>query len=190
MRLIWVKPGWTRASDGDREEVVALLGDAFVAGRLTRDELGERCEAAYAATTWGDLDVLTADLPVALPAVRLVTIPPSGTVVPRGARRPDNRVPLWPLGAFILVLGVLMAALAESASLWATETLTPSVRPDFSGHQLCDPAPYVQGLHDPAPFHPTAAGELDIALADEHALLHGSARSQPPEPSSSPWPSG
>jgi hypothetical protein len=119
--------GSMRASDGGREEVVALLGDAFVVGRLTRDELGERCEAAYAATTRGELDVLTADLPVPLPAVRLETLPPSGAVVPRGARRPDNRVPLWPLWAFILMLGVLMAALAESASLWAAETLTPLV---------------------------------------------------------------
>jgi GDSL-like Lipase/Acylhydrolase family len=64
-----------------------------------------------------------------------------------------------------------------------------SVRPDFTGHQLCDPAPYVQGLHDPAPFHPTPAGELGIALADEHALLHDTTPSQQPEPSS-PLPSG
>lgn len=30
---------------------------------------------------------------------------------------------------------------------------------------------YVQGLKDRAPFHPTAAGELAIALADEEALI-------------------
>jgi DUF1707 SHOCT-like domain len=122
--------GWTRASDGDREKAVALLGDAFVAGRLPRDELGERCEAAFAATTWGELDVLTADLTAALPGARLEALPPSGAVVPRAARRPDDpddRVPLWPLWSFILILGVLVAALAESAPLWAAETLTPLV---------------------------------------------------------------
>lgn len=58
-----------------------------------------------------------------------------------------------------------------------------SVQPDFTGHALCDPGPYVQGLHDPAPFHPTAAGELAIALADEHALRPGTGPS--PQPSSS-----
>ncbi len=58
-----------------------------------------------------------------------------------------------------------------------------SVQPDFTGHQLCDPGPYVQGLHDPAPFHPTPAGELAIALADEHALRPGTTPSQQPSPS-------
>ncbi len=45
-----------------------------------------------------------------------------------------------------------------------------SVQPDFSGHQLCSAQPYVQGLTDPAPFHPTASGELAIGFADEGAL--------------------
>jgi lysophospholipase L1-like esterase len=43
-------------------------------------------------------------------------------------------------------------------------------RPDFSGHGVCSDQPYVQGLHAAAPFHPTASGELAIALADERAL--------------------
>jgi GDSL-like Lipase/Acylhydrolase family len=46
-----------------------------------------------------------------------------------------------------------------------------SPEPDFAGHQLCTPQPYVQGLGDAAPFHPTAAGQLAIALADQ-AVLH------------------
>jgi lysophospholipase L1-like esterase len=44
------------------------------------------------------------------------------------------------------------------------------VQPDFTGHALCDPGPYVQGVKDRAPLHPTAAGQLAIALADEQAL--------------------
>lgn len=43
-------------------------------------------------------------------------------------------------------------------------------QPDFSGHGVCSDSPYVQGPDAHAPFHPTAAGELAIALADEHAL--------------------
>jgi lysophospholipase L1-like esterase len=50
-----------------------------------------------------------------------------------------------------------------------------SPQPDFSGHQLCTPQPYVQGLDAPAPFHPTAAGQLDIALTDQAVLRHLSA---------------
>lgn len=44
------------------------------------------------------------------------------------------------------------------------------VQPDFTGHQLCATDPYVQGANDPAPFHPTAAGQLAIALADQQTL--------------------
>jgi lysophospholipase L1-like esterase len=43
-------------------------------------------------------------------------------------------------------------------------------QPDFAGHELCTPDPYVQGPGDPAPMHPNAAGQLALALADEQAL--------------------
>jgi GDSL-like Lipase/Acylhydrolase family len=52
-----------------------------------------------------------------------------------------------------------------------------SPQPSFAGHTLCSALPYVQGLGDAAPFHPTALGQLAIALADEAALA-----SQPPQP--------
>ena len=51
-----------------------------------------------------------------------------------------------------------------------------SPQPSFAGHTLCSPLPYVQGLGDAAPFHPTALGQLAIALSDEAALA-----SQPPQ---------
>ena len=53
-----------RASDVDREAVVTTLREAYTAGRLTLDEFDERMAAAYAGKTWGDLRVLTADLPL------------------------------------------------------------------------------------------------------------------------------
>jgi lysophospholipase L1-like esterase len=43
-------------------------------------------------------------------------------------------------------------------------------QPDFAGHQLCTPQPYVQGLDAAAPFHPTELGQLAIALADQAAV--------------------
>jgi hypothetical protein len=42
--------------------------------------------------------------------------------------------------------------------------------PQFTGHELCTADPYVQGPDDRAPLHPTAEGELAIALADQQAL--------------------
>jgi lysophospholipase L1-like esterase len=45
-----------------------------------------------------------------------------------------------------------------------------SPQPDFAGHQLCTPQPYVQGLDAAAPFHPTVLGQLAIALADQAAM--------------------
>ena len=53
----------TRASDAEREAVVARLRDAAAEGRLTVEELAERIDGAYAATTQAELEPLTADLP-------------------------------------------------------------------------------------------------------------------------------
>lgn len=51
-----------RASDADRERVVAVLGEAFADGRLTADEHSDRTTRAYAARTLGELTGLTVDL--------------------------------------------------------------------------------------------------------------------------------
>src|SRR6185437_12141119 len=53
-----------RASDHDRDAVVATLRDAYTQGRLTLEEFQERTAAAYDGRTWGDLRELTTDLPV------------------------------------------------------------------------------------------------------------------------------
>lgn len=55
-----------RASDGDRDGVVAILREAYVAGRLTLAEFDERTSAAFASRTWGELRKLTRDLPARL----------------------------------------------------------------------------------------------------------------------------
>jgi lysophospholipase L1-like esterase len=52
----------------------------------------------------------------------------------------------------------------------ATDFGFASVQPDFTGHQLCTSQPYVQGLQEPAPFHPTTLGQFAIALTDQAAL--------------------
>src|SRR6201981_1631232 len=53
-----------RASDADRDRVLAMLGDAMSDGRLTADEHAERVQRAIAARTLGELAELTADLAV------------------------------------------------------------------------------------------------------------------------------
>ncbi|MGB6453463.1 MAG: DUF1707 domain-containing protein [Streptosporangiaceae bacterium] len=52
-----------RASDNERDQVVALLQRDFADGRLTQAELEERVGAALAARTMDQLRALTADLP-------------------------------------------------------------------------------------------------------------------------------
>jgi hypothetical protein len=54
-----------RASDAEREHTVALLREHTIEGRLTLEELAERAEGAYTATTRDELEALTRDLPVA-----------------------------------------------------------------------------------------------------------------------------
>jgi Domain of unknown function (DUF1707) len=57
-----------RASDADRDAVVAALSEHYQAGRLSTDELADRTGSALTARTYGDLSALTADLPGPVPA--------------------------------------------------------------------------------------------------------------------------
>src|ERR1700734_2509685 len=57
-----------KASDADRDAVLAVLSEHFQAGRLTSAELEDRTGRALAARTYGDLAALTADLPGPVPA--------------------------------------------------------------------------------------------------------------------------
>jgi len=55
-----------RASNAEREAVVERLQHALGEGRITMAEFEERVRIAYGATTRGDLESLTADLPRSL----------------------------------------------------------------------------------------------------------------------------
>lgn len=74
-----------RAADSDRESVAEQLRVAHADGRLDLAEYDERVQQAWAARTYGELDVLTADLPgiqatpaAAVPAPRHQDIEPQG----------------------------------------------------------------------------------------------------------------
>jgi hypothetical protein len=51
-----------RASDNDRERVIAMLGEALADGRLSHEEYSERMPVALSARTLGELAKLTTDL--------------------------------------------------------------------------------------------------------------------------------
>jgi hypothetical protein len=81
-------------------------------------------------------------------------------------------------------LGKLNAVLAQGAQTFGFGVTKPA----FTGHELCTADPYIQGPGDPAPLHPTAAGELAIALADQQVLpkVEGLVPAPSPSPSISP----
>jgi len=78
-----------RASDPDRESAAELLREAYVAGRLSREELDERAAAVYSATTWGELRDLTADLP---PPTSRTGLPSDIVASRRGPRSTERRL--------------------------------------------------------------------------------------------------
>jgi hypothetical protein len=79
-----VEPNPVRASDADRERVVARLTAAVGDGTLTLAEVEERQGAAYAARFRHELAPLTADLP-APPAPVVRARPPVRAFVPAAA---------------------------------------------------------------------------------------------------------
>jgi hypothetical protein len=66
-----------RAGDRDRDDTIAVLREAYAEGRLTSDEFQQRLGQAQSARTFGELAVITTDLP-AMPALQA----PSPTPVP------------------------------------------------------------------------------------------------------------
>ncbi len=87
-----------RASDAERERAADTLRRHHADGRLTTDELEERTERAYAATTLGELDRLFADLPR-----------PRAPEPTRG--RPAGTPPLFlPILAVLVVVAIVTSA--------------------------------------------------------------------------------
>lgn len=123
-----------RASDAERERAAEALRRHHADGRLTTEELEERTERAYAATTLGDLDRLFADLP----RLRM----------PEDERRP-RRPWVWPPAAAIPIVATLVAiAVATSAHvLWLAWPLMfflffRFVRRDYSWRSRGWPEPW------------------------------------------------
>jgi hypothetical protein len=93
-----------RASTADRDRAIEVLKASFVEGRLTREEFDQRVGQVLVARTFGELMMLTADLPVG-PFGRL----PAHPVTPPFPQ--TNRVALI---AVLIWLTVLLIAFAAS----------------------------------------------------------------------------
>ena len=105
--------GHIRASDADREQVIDALKDAFVQGRLTRDELGTRAGRALVSRTYAELTAITADIPIGVPAWLTEAPPPKPARAL--ARRPMNKKTVaWATCMIILPSTVWAAFLTYS----------------------------------------------------------------------------
>jgi len=104
--------GRLRASHVNREQVIEVLKDAFVHGRLTKDELDARAGQALAAQTYADLAALTADIPAAPAAA--------------GPERPPAPARRRPLGRAPVAAGIcLLIAAAAIAAMWVASIADP-----------------------------------------------------------------
>ena len=105
--------GHIRASDADREQVIDALKEAFVRGRLTKDELTMRAGRALISRTYAELTAVTADILVTIPAWLTEARPSKPGRSP--ARRPVNRKAVaWTTGMVVLPPMVWAAFLTYS----------------------------------------------------------------------------
>ena len=123
-----------RVGHADRGEVIEVLKDAFVDGRLTKDEFGARADQALAARTRADLTALIADLP---------PLPPWPGPDLAAPVRPPAPVRRWPL-ARATARSALCLILAFT-SMWTGALIdeeTPGPHPYDTGPKLL----YLLGL--------------------------------------------
>lgn len=107
-----------RASDTDREQVAAELGDHLTAGRLDQAEFDTRLSAAYTARTYGELDALLTDLPAT--RARPSTPPPEP---PAGPSTPRPHV-ATPFDSRAGRFGPWLAVSLIVTAVWALTSLT------------------------------------------------------------------
>ncbi len=93
-----------RAGHADREQVIETLKNAFVHGRLTKDELDTRAGQALTARTYADLAELTANLPPA-PAAAGPARPPAPA-----RRRPLARAAAQSGSCLVIAAAAIWAA--------------------------------------------------------------------------------
>lgn len=109
----------TKASDADRDAVLADLGKHFEAGRLTSQELDERTGRALAARTLDELHDLMNDLPAPQPVV-----PPAADVSPRHVY-PALAPVIVALAGVIAILAIV-AGTVHGRQVWSVWWVIPA----------------------------------------------------------------
>jgi len=94
-----------RASHAEREQVIDVLKAAFVAGRLTKDELDARVGQVLVSRTYADLAAVTGDLPAAEPAAQ----PVRPTVPARQTRSSHHRQAVGWVACVVIPLVLLVS---------------------------------------------------------------------------------
>lgn len=117
-----------RASDGDRDQVVEVLREALMTGRLTQEEHAERLEQTLNARTLGELEPITADLAVPGEPFRPATAVPAAA----SARVPIEE-PAPGQDSFDTVIGIFGAG--ERRGRWRVKRRT-NVLAMFGGCDL------------------------------------------------------
>ncbi|MEN3279165.1 MAG: hypothetical protein V7607_305 [Solirubrobacteraceae bacterium] len=122
----------TRASDAEREATVTRLREAAAEGRLTVEELAERIDAAYAASTIDELEPLTADLPAVAGSSSMSVEGGGGTSFVLGILGAGDRRGRWRVAQKVTVINVLGGAdldlreatlAAPEVTIWAISVL-------------------------------------------------------------------
>ena len=93
-----------RAGHADREQVIEALKDAFVHGRLSRDELATRAGRALSARTGAELAALTADIPAG-PAAAGPARPPAPA-----RRRPLAKAAAGSASCLVIAFAAVLAS--------------------------------------------------------------------------------
>lgn len=125
-----------RASDQERDAVVALLGDHLAEGRIDLAEFEERSTRAGAARTRGELAQLTEDLPSARPA----PAPAPAAPTPQPEHEPEpavsltkDQAPVRRTGAAVVLRPVArwLSVSLICVTIWAVSSLMSGTAQHF-----------------------------------------------------------
>jgi DUF1707 SHOCT-like domain len=156
-----------RASDQDREQLIAELNEHAVAGRLSTEELEDRLQAAYAARTTGELDALRRDLPVTSRQVALSHAQRRAQLTRRLIQETGGS-----LGLFVLCTAIWLVS-GASGQFWPVWVLLVVVLTLVrSGWALYGPAPDLDAVERRLNAHKNHHGSRDEHRYERHARRH------------------
>jgi uncharacterized protein DUF1707 len=156
-----------RASDQDREQLIAELNEHAVAGRLSTEELEDRLQAAYAARTTGELDALRRDLPVTSRQVALSHAQRRAQLTRRLIQETGGS-----LGLFVLCTAIWLVS-GASGQFWPVWVLLVVVLTLVrSGWALYGPAPDLDAVERRLNAHKNHHGSRDERRYERHARRH------------------